>query len=400
MGLDLSSLGAIRDELVASEAADPIAVERNRRNQEQAIIDEGMKPWTGYDPSSSSPSYYGMNARDWLDSEAEMMQNLDRHSGHMDYVNPNARQVQELTRSISRDYGISQDEALRNLQRVVGSQGGDLPMSLAVDYGVPSAHADEKMSRAALELSGFDDVRQINDQMVQATDLRGMLDGRPINIDAQKHLTTANLMQLGALQNVESRRNIDAELRQMPGSMSVMEALRRLQMGSRGLSDGQMTARSPEGDYIDVSGNEDKLMQSSNQRFNPNQSETYQRNEAALRKDGLIWTDRSGYRPDQQEFFGRGPFDAAQARDMSLVDLEAMRDYLSNTALEQMDAEGLQLKSRQVPRGRRRLSNDARNRGNQLSDVKLVLPKRLMRNMGGNLPRLAGTALQAFTTAN
>ena len=398
MGINLSGLASMRDDLLASEASDPIAMERTRRNQEQAIIDEGMKPWTGYDPSSASPSYYGMNARDWLDSEAEMMRDLDRHSGHMSYVNRNARQVQELTRGIARDFGISEDEALRNLQRVVGAQGRDLPLSLAVEYGVPSAHADEKMSRAALELSGFDDVRAINDQMVQATDLQGRLGGRPINIDAQKHLTTANLMQLGALQNVESRRNIDAELRQMPGSMSVMEALRQLQAGSRDLSGGNMTSRSPQGDYIDVSGNEDKLMQTSDPRFNPNQSETYQRNEAALRKDGLIWTDRAGYRPEQQEFFGRGPFDATQAHDMSLVDLEAMRDYLSNTGLDQMDERGLQIKSRQVPGGRRRLSNDARNRGNQLSDVKLVLPKRLMRNMGGNLPRLAGTALQAFTT--
>ena len=107
--------------------------------------------------------------------------------------------------------------------------------------GIPSAHADEKMSLAALELSGYDNPRMMNDGAVMATDLAvDTPDGATKLIDAQKLVSRSNLMNLGALQNVETSEPIAAVLARMPGGTPVLEALQELQSASRRASDGRL----------------------------------------------------------------------------------------------------------------------------------------------------------------
>ena len=387
---------------ISSGADASIKREGKQRRDPSVIKEEALRPWAGYDAFDGDPSYYAMEASEWLNEQADMMRSVDRGAGHMSYVNPQARQVQDLAAGIARDYNISEKEAMINIQKLVGSRGRELPPSHAVTMGVPSAHADEKVSLGALEMSGFDSPRMLNSGNNMATDLQVDINGQPINIDAQKVISRSGRMNMGALQNVESRVPIDQFFEQLPSNTPVLAALHKLQEASRAMSGGNLRSKSgTTGRSIDVSANEDKLLQSSNSRFNPNPSATYQENEADLRKDGLIWSDRSRQDPGFDEFRGAGPYDASPSQGLYLTDFERMRGVLSDVTLGDLTARGgvhdVELKGRRVSGKRSRLERDARERGNYLSDVKLVLPKRLMTQFQGDLPPLSQEALEAFT---
>jgi len=190
---------------ISSGADASIKREGKQRRDPSVIKEEALRPWAGYDAFDGDPSYYAMEASEWLNEQADMMRSVDRGAGHMSYVNPQARQVQDLAAGIARDYNISEKEAMINIQKLVGSRGRELPPSHAVTMGVPSAHADEKVSLGALEMSGFDSPRMLNSGNNMATDLQVDINGQPINIDAQKVISRSGRMNMGALQNVESR---------------------------------------------------------------------------------------------------------------------------------------------------------------------------------------------------
>jgi hypothetical protein len=209
-------------------------------------------------------------------------------------------------------------------------------------------------------------------------------------------------MNLGALQNVETGVPISQFFAELPSNTPVLAALHKLQEASRGISGGNLRSKSgTTGRSIDVSANEDKLLQSANSAFNPNPSQTFIENEVDLRKDGLIWSDRSRQDPGFDEFRGAGPYDASPSQGLYLTDFEKMRAVLSDVTLGDLTARGgihdVELKGRRVSGKRQRLEREARERGHYLSDVKLVLPKRLMTQFQGDLPPLSTEALEAFT---
>ena len=348
-----------------------------------------------YSYQPGDPTYFGLNAEQWVGTEREMMQDLAGRVSNLDYINPRANFIRDIVDRTAEDFGISRQEAQNNL--FAAHRDGPNAESFAVQMGFPSAHADEKLGLGALELSGYDDVKMLNAAgLPQATDLQGQFGGRTFNIDSQKSLNPGPLLQLGALQNIETDRGVRQLLREMPQDTSVLEALQKLQEYSRATSGGQLLSYDNEGRLINVSGNEDKLMQSSTSRFNPNPSQSYQSNEELLRKDGLLWSERGGYQPQFQEFYGRGPYDSEKPRGLFLADMESLRQELADTPLNEFQG---QIIAKPVDRKRKRLKGSARDRGNQLSDVKLALPKTSVRgSRGGRLPRLAGEAIQALTT--
>jgi hypothetical protein len=87
---------------------------------------------------------------------------------------------------------------------------------------------------------------------------------------------------------------------------------------------------------------------------------------------------------------------------MNLTDLEKLRSVLGDVSLGDLAQFGglhdVQLQGGRVPNKRRGLERDARDRGHMLSDVKLVLPKRMMTQFQGDLPPISEEALRAFTT--
>ena len=387
MSLSLADLGQVR-----SQFSNPIQAEVQRRRSTQDVVQEAMQPWSGFDYSAGDPSYYGLGAGDWVESEREMMQTLAGRAQGLDHINPNARFIQDIVGEASAEFGVSKKEALDNLYAAF--RGGGEADSFSVRMGLPSAHADERLGLGAMELSGFDDVRALNDQMAQATDLQGNYNGQTFNIDSQKHLSRSPLVQLGALQNVEGN-ELRQMLRGMPQDTTVLSALHQLQQFSRQASGEGLMVNGRQG-RMNVSGAEDKILQSSNSAFNPNPGQNYQQNEGLLRKDGLMWSDRGGYNPEFQEFYGRGPFDPERPRGLYLADLEGVRGELAETTLGDFQGD---ISIKPADRKRRGLIGQARDRGNQLSDVKLLLPKSYLRSRRrGVLPRLAGEALQAFTS--
>lgn len=397
MSISLSDLGGLREQLASNEGPDPIAREKQRR---AIVVEQGLRPWSGFTPYGDDPSYYGMNAADWLASESEMMRDISSTTSRYGGNNLNTRSagVQNLADRISEDYHIPHQEAVKNIQRAFYHDGEGVATSQAVHYGIPAAHADEKMGRAALELSGFDNARQINDGgFAYATDLAGELNGRTMNIDSQKSLRGGNLLQLGVLQNLESQGRVRDIIQDMPARTKVLDALHQMQSNARVMSGDGLMTKDSEGRWVNAAGTEDKLMQSADSRFNPNPSETFQNYEQQLRKDGLLISDRSNFSTPHDVLRHHGPFDSEVAQRMDLLDLEAMRGVLGDMTLGEMDRHGMELVGKPVPQSRRHLQNKVSRRGNQLSDLKLVIPRNTASGIRRYLPRLAGEALQAFT---
>ena len=391
----LAQLAAVSDQLHSASAAQA-AIDRANRTSDD-IIGDAMKPWSGFQRFAGDPNYHGRTAMEWLAEEADLIDEIDKGTRHMDYVNPRARQVQDLAAGISREFGISERDALSNIYRVVNEPQGNLPYSFGVTMGLPSAAADERMGLGALELSGYDNPRLLNAEGNQnATDLQANFGDREFNIDSQKNLRRSRDLGIGALKNVEIRGGADRFLANMPGQTKMLDALHQLQSASRAASGGDLQAFDQGlGREIDVSGAEDKLLQSSTQRFNPNPSESYQGNEAMLRKDGLLVSDRDN-RSSMPEFKA-GPFDPTVADNMTLIDLEAMRKTLGDVTVDEFRQHGGDFKSMRAPNKRKRQIDAARRRGNQLSDVKLYMPRSMARQFQGDLPPLSTEAMEAFT---
>ncbi len=375
--------------------------EGRQRRSSSEIKEEALRPWDAYDQYDGDPNYFGHTAESWLGEQRQMMGNINDQTSHLSYVNRNSSQIQDLAKGIAREYNMSEDDAMRNIYRIVNNQGPDLPNSFGVNLGIPSAHADEKLALGALEMSGYENPQMLNEQSKIATDLRAEFGGKQFNIDAQKLMARDGRMNLGALTNVETGVPIKQMLSEMPMDTSLLSALQKLQQASREMSGGQLMSYDSSGRLVNVSGNEDKVMQSANSRFNPNPSESFVRDEDLMRKDGLIWSDHQGSIPEFEEFKGKGPFNSTPAKGLYLTDMERMRQSLGDVQLGDLAMFGgrhdVELRSRRVSDGRRRLENDARSRGNRLSDLKLIMPKSLMTQFGGSLPPLTQEALTAFT---
>ena len=373
-----------------NSGADSAVQRESRVRTGNPVADQALAPWSEYPKESGKPDFHGRNASGWLNEQRDMMQAVNDKIERFDYVNPRAGFMQEIAAELGEEFGISSDEAMRNMVLASNHRGRGIAQSNAVQLNVPGAAADEKMGVAALQLSGFDDVQLLNTQSEFATDLQARFAGQLLNIDSQKLMNSRNSLPIGAFQNVELDQNI-FDFLEGRNSQSVLKALQELQEASRRASGGGLRAGP-----LDVSAQEGKLFETLNPRFNPNPSEGFI-NDAALRgKNALLVSDHSDFNAPFPEF-GSGSFDARQPQSMHLMDLDALRNTLDSLTVADLERFGGEITSKSIRRGRKGLKDAAHRRGNDLSDVYLNLPKSILKGSHGNLSQLSDEAIATLT---
>ena len=392
----------IRRPRQSASASAAISGERQRRKPANPVAVEGLEPWSAREGGAGKPLYYGASSiQEWKGREAQMMQQLNEEVRSGRVRENNAEDLAALTAEFNRTFGSTPNEVQRNLQAIQGYQRygaqGALPRSVAESYSVAAAHADEKLGRALLELSGFDNAALLNSTNDYATDLTAQMLGRSYNIDSQKKLNAGRMLNLGAFKNIETPQGTSAFLASLDEDTKVLDALLDLQDASRQAS--QMRGNRRPGLYAgsyEVSGTEDKLMQSLTSDYNPNPSQSFWDGQAEMRKDGLLIADHSGL-SGSGVIPGAGPFNSTMpAGGHTLLDLESLRGDLANMTLRdlQQGAGGF-ISPMQLGRNARKgLQRQAQNRGNILEDVKLKLPMSYIQQVNNNIGAIRPQALQ------
>ena len=364
-----------------------MSVKRALAARNKRIAERGLKPWSEISRQSGDPDFYQKTGDQWLSDQSAMMSDIEQRLKRFEYVNPQSAVMQRMAGEISSEHGVEFDEAIRNLIRTGHYRGNGPVVSNAVLYGVPAAAADERMGLAALNLSGYEDPRLLNAGSVHATDLHADLNGRTYNIDSQKLVNTSDTLSLGALMNVETNMPIYKMLDQS-NAATVLDALHQLQEASREMSGGTLRSRAG----MDVSGAENKLLQSATSRFNPNPSAQFAQNEPLLRKDGLLISDHSDYVPTRQEF-AAGSYDPRKPKSMDIIDLEALRNVLGTISIEDLERMGGSIGTHRVGQNRRHFEADAKSRRHGLKDVSVQLPKSILAGASGGLQAITPETL-------
>ena len=356
-----------------------------RQEMNNRLADRALKPWEDYERSGTDPSFYNRNQQEWVDHQNRIMEVarqgiIDGNIDRIDSRDPDVRYLMDQIGDLSPD--LDDNRVRANLNRALAglNQGRDA-ITKELAYNEAGAAADEKLGLGALALSGFDDLGTLNSLNSFATDLQGRFAGERLLIDSQK-MRGQNNISIGALMNVENEADLDAFLRSDPGR-SVLESLQQLMQGTR------------QGNLLIGVADENKLMQTLDPRFNPNPSTGFVRDADLKGKDALLLSERGGYVPNDP-LFQDGPYNATQAEGLYLMDLNALREKLGNMSYEDLLREGADLYSKRVPRQRKNREREAQNRGNQLYDVSLSLPRSIATDMQGNLPAISEEALRRF----
>lgn len=380
-----------------------ISAERSRRTTGNPIADEGLEPWSARTQGVGDPLYYGARSRnEWWRRESLMMEDLDRAMREGNLSVENASQLAELTDRFRAQMAGSDSDILTNAERIEKAikRGQRIPKSVAQRLGIPAAHADEKLGRALLELSGYDQARLLNDLDDYATDLQARVGNRTVNIDSQKKLTAGPSFPIGALSNLEVPGGAEAFIASLDENTKVLDALIELQQASRRAS------RNTDGTpglvagprNVNVSGQEGKLMQSMNPEHNPYASDDFIAREELMRKDALLLSDYSNLGYDPNYLRSHGPFNSTPPPGgMTMVDLNALRNELQNMSIRDLqEAVGGNLQIQQFgATDSPKQQEMARARGNTLEKANLFLPTRYVREeLANNLPAFTDNALR------
>ena len=180
--------------------------------------------------------------------------------------------------------------------------------------GIPSANADEEVSKFLLEQAGFTNVSLSNTDPAMATDIRGNLGSYTYDIDAQTRTDPRGLLNLGIMNGVPNADRVAGMFRQDP-NMTVRDLVLKL--------------RKQAGNSYGMN-RENKFLQSTSLDLNP--SEWLDKNIENVNKDLIITSGRPGYRQTTKGLLDRhGPYDPElPTGGWGLLNLKGVRDNVLN----------------------------------------------------------------------
>ena len=270
-----------------------------RQYLNQHFIDaasSNLAPWSEVDRKDlrslapgerGDPSYYGRTEEQWKDHSKEMHSRLKR----MKAAGGRGPDIEKMLR---QEGGYSEDE----IRRVANdwSRSNQPRLMRQVQYGVAQADADEQVSALVLEAEGARNVRQINQELVTAADLRGKLDGSYVNIDAQARNNDLGSLNLSVL----THNDLIGDKYDNFGDKRLIDIIKRsIEQGG---------------------GYEGKLLDIDNRDINLAWSPEFARNKEAKQKDFII----SGHRGRGANKLG--PYNKRLAMEYNLIPLNKIRD--------------------------------------------------------------------------
>lgn len=268
-------------------------------------LKELLMPWSAYDRDRNLENFIGRNESAWKQDNREIRDELidiDTHGSDR----------QDLKRLL-QDKGFLQEEEqeaiIKNLYNP--RYRGRLHTEVV---GVPRARADEELSQAVLQYSGFRPVKLENSGDPMSTDLSAYIDGATRYVDAQSRIRS---------------KGMDVEITKFnPNAYEVIK-------DNPGLALIDLTKKIKE-QYPSIV--ESKFLQTFNPEFNKIMGYKM-RNNPDYVKDYLISSDRRGMRSHSQ-----GPYDRTLPRGWDLVDLNRARELLLPLTQSQMyDKYGVEL---------------------------------------------------------
>jgi hypothetical protein len=256
-------------------------------------MSELTKKWVKYDRDRSLPNYYGRNESDWKQDNRNIRDELlqiDRDGGDYDDLYDKL-----LDKGFRQDKEI--DNIIKNLhrKRVLHTQS----------IGLPGNVADEALSKAVLDYSGFSPVRLENDGDPTATDLVARIGGADRYIDAQSRIMSTPMNVELTKFNNQAYDIIDSN----PG-LSLLDLAKKLKNRIPSIT-------------------ESKFFETKDLNFNPIQGYKVRNNPNAS-KDYLISSDRRGMGVTNN------PYNKILPRDWDMIDLNRARDLLLPLTRQQM----------------------------------------------------------------
>lgn len=382
----------------SAKPADSLISSQRKKREIPTTTDDLFSPWEDRRRSKGDPLYVGREASSWIEQEAQLGRDLNK----MFLANEPTRNLQDR----AQQAGYTESEAREQAVKVQGSfNRNETPVTLGIEYGSAPTTAGESISQEAMKRLGFTDVESLNKNgLVYATDLAGVHNGSRLLVDDQKILNTQGNLNLGAMSNVELNENAIDFINKLPQNMSVWEALEAIQNESRNGSVFRSQIQKS-GPYLNISAQEDKLMQAAlDSGFANNPGEAYKLQADHKRKDAMIVQqqeyDRDAQRKDYHragllspteliDLVQKGSYNPVRPRTMDILDMDALRGQLSQTSLRDLRSTGMKIKAYTDPvRGARanytKSSALTDRYGNPLvQNIALQIPQSVLRQSSG-----------------
>ncbi len=255
-----------------------------------------------------------------------------------------------------------------------------------LQMSVPQAEADERVSRAALELSGYKNVDSLKGATTKATDIYAEdKDGYEVLVDAQVRGNANGRLNLSLLKDLKlNSEDLNRDFRQLDGNTLLMDYIRTIRDKSRSRDVGGYQ-----------SGKEGKLMDTDGP-FNDAPTRHFIDNADNLRKDAIISSLRPLIRgvdgqllpnKDHPRFKANAPsFNPSLPQGWDLLDLDQAREVLSGLKVSDF-------------RGTNRDYDVFFNRskdGSTTENINIGISQRKLKEMTGNLSPLSSSVYEGL----
>lgn len=345
------------DSLIAKQSKARQAASPKSTSPQQTSTSDIFTPWEDRKRSKGDPLYVGREASSWIEHEAQLGKDLNR----MYLANEPTRNLEDR----AQQAGYTKSEAREQAKKIQGSfNRNETPVTLGIEYGSAPTTAGESISHEAMKRLGFTDVEDLNKGgLVYSTDLAGVHNGSRMLVDDQK-MVNKDVLSLGVMSNVELDRDALDFMNSLPQNMSVWEALETIQNESR---DGSVfrSRIQNRGPLLNISALEGKLMEAAlDGGFARTPGEAYKLQADHKRKDAMIVQQQRYNRESQandyrkagllnptelRELLKKGSYNPIVPTSMDILDMDELRNKLSNTSLQDLRGTGMRFSAYESP---------------------------------------------------
>jgi hypothetical protein len=296
---------------------------------------DNLKSWKNTPRGRNDPNYHGRNLGEWREHNQKLSREMDGLANDGNFGKLEDRLIEEGYKFDELDSQIYDYE--ERGRRGIGALRQDF-------YDVSQAAADEQVSKLILDAAGLKNAQIWNSDPLMGTDLRADFEGAQVNIDAQQRLGAGRALNLGIFQNSPELVNFVADNRDVQ---------------LKTLIDGYLA-----GGLGPVRGFEDKLLQTMDDRYNPNPTKRLREGAQSFGKRLLITNRRSGQGIKDLH-------DKALPKSSGIIDLNKARELILGLSYNEVKRQypGIQMRADAASKGNLKLSIPNEHLGMMLADI-------------------------------